>query len=170
MNSDERLESLLKSSRAPVPAGLRAAVLGAVAAELHGVKSRDDELGSAELGSAELGDAELAGRGSHGAAGVRRESSWNWVALALAFAVAWLNWSWAALADSRPIAGLHVEVDANRSGGGDPSRSDARVGLDAHGEFTAREFEASLSDVAPEMAPGELRRLAFVLGGRISTR
>ena len=128
MNSDERLESLLKSSRTPVPAGLRAAVLGAVAAELHGVKSRD----------AELGDAELAGRGSHGAAGVRRESSWNWVALALAFAVAWLNWSWAALADSRPIAGLHVEVDANRSGGGDPSRSDARGGLDAHGEFTAR--------------------------------
>ena len=165
MNSDERLESLLKSTRATAPAGLRAAVLEAVAAELHGVKPCE-----AELCDAELRDVELSSRRSRGAADVRRESSWNWVALALAFAVAWLNWSWAALADSRPIAGLHVEVDANRSGGGDPSRSDARVGLDAHGEFTAREFEASLSDVAPEMAPGELRRLTFVLGGRITAR
>ena len=165
MNSDERLESLLKSTRATAPAGLRAAVLEAVAAELHGVKPCE-----AELCDAELRDVELSSRRSRGAADVRRESSWNWVALALVFAVAWLNWSWAALADSRPIAARLVEGDANRGRGGDSPPSDARIGRDSQAEIATREFEATLSDVAPEMAPGELRRLTFVLGGRISAR
>ena len=165
MNSDERLESLLKSNRATAPAGLRAAVLEAVAVELRGVNPCE-----AELRDAELQDAELSSRGSRGESGLRRDSAWNWVALSLVFAVAWLNWSWAAMADSRPIAARLMHVDSQDTGDGDSRPSDAPMEQDARVEFATREFEASLRDVAPEMAPVELRRLTFVLGGRICAR